>query len=500
MAGSFVAQSILPPRRRGVAIALASGLAVLTAAGGVFAAASKGPDSVADVAEKVLDAVVNISTSQTVAGNQRVPMPQLPPGSPFEEFFEEFFKRRGEGDSNSNRSRRVSSLGSGFVVDATGIIVTNNHVIADADEIFANFNDGLKLKAEVIGRDTKTDLAVLRVKPEKPLKSVGFGDSEKLRVGDWVLAVGNPFGLGGSLTVGVVSARNRDINAGPYDNFIQTDAAINRGNSGGPLFNMEGQVVGVNTAIISPSGGSIGIGFSVPSKTVVAVIGQLREFGETRRGWIGVRIQQVDDQIAETLGLGRARGALVAGVTDSGPAAKAGIQSGDVIVKFDGRDIKEMRDLPRAVADTAVGKASDIVVVRKGKEQSLKITLGRLEDGEKIEQASLQKPLEAPKQESATRKMLGADLAAMSADLRKKFKIKDTVKGVVVVAVEAGSALADSQVKAGDVIVDVQGDAIANPADLTKRLDTLKKAGKKSALLLLSNAEGEQRFVPVTIP
>jgi serine protease Do len=488
------------PRRSGAALVFASCLAIL-AAQGVMAAASKGPDSVADTAEKVLDAVVNISTSQTVSGQRSVPMPQLPPGSPFEEFFEEFFKRRGESDQQ-NRSRRVSSLGSGFVVDASGIIVTNNHVIADADEIFANFNDGSKLKAELIGRDTKTDLAVLRVKPEKQLVAVPFGDSEKLRVGDWVMAIGNPFGLGGSLTVGVVSARNRDINAGPYDNFIQTDAAINRGNSGGPLFNMQGEVVGVNTAIISPSGGSIGIGFAVPSKTVVAVIGQLREFGETRRGWIGVRIQQVDDQIAETLGLGRARGALVAGVTDNGPAAKAGIQSGDVIVKFDGRDIREMRDLPRAVADTAVGKASDIVVVRKGKEQSLKITLGRLEDGEKMEQAALQqKPAPGqPKQDSATRKLLGADLAPMSADLRKRFKIKDTVKGVVVVAVESGSALADAQVKAGDVIVDVQGDAIANPADLTKRFDALKKGGKKSALLLLSNADGEQRFVPVTIP
>ncbi len=501
MAGSFLARPVLP-RRSGAAVAFAATLAGLVAASGVLAAQSKGPDSVADIAEKVLDAVVNISTSQTVASQRSVPMPQLPPGSPFEEFFEEFFKRKeGEGTPNQNRgSRRVSSLGSGFVVDPSGIIVTNNHVIADADEIFANFNDGSKLKADVIGRDSKTDLAVLRVKSDKPLKAVGFGDSEKLRVGDWVMAIGNPFGLGGSLTVGVVSARNRDINAGPYDNFIQTDAAINRGNSGGPLFNMQGEVVGVNTAIISPSGGSIGIGFSVPSKTVVAVIGQLREFGETRRGWIGVRIQQVDDQIAETLGLGRARGALVAGVTDNGPAAKAGIQSGDVIVKFDGRDIREMRDLPRAVADTAVGKASDIVVVRKGKEQTLKITLGRLEDGEKIEQASLQKPQEAPKQESATRKLLGAEFAAMSNDLRKRFKIKDTVKGIVVVSVEPGSTLADAQVKAGDVIVDVQGDVIANPADLSKKFEVLKRAGKKSALLLLSNAEGEQRFVPVTIP
>ena len=270
------------------------------------AAQQRGPASVADVAEKVLDAVVNISTSHSVGGQgvqpPRVAPPQGPdsqPGSPFDEFFEEFFRRRGE--ENGSRQRRVSSLGSGFVIDAEGVIVTNNHVIAEADEVFAVFNDGSKLKAEIVGRDPKTDIAVLRVKPDRPLTAVSFGDSDRIRVGDWVMAIGNPFGLGGSLSVGVVSARNRDINAGPYDNFIQTDAAINRGNSGGPLFNMDGEVVGVNTAIISPTGGSIGIGFSVPSKTAVAVIEQLREFGETRRGWIGVRIQQVDEQIGHLI-------------------------------------------------------------------------------------------------------------------------------------------------------------------------------------------------------
>jgi serine protease Do len=423
-------------------------------------------------------------------------MPQVPPGSPFEDFFEEFLKRRGEDDSN--RPRRVSSLGSGFVIDPSGIVITNNHVIADADEVFANFNDGTKLKAEIVGRDTKTDIAVLRVKPEKPLVAVGFGDSDRMRVGDWVMAIGNPFGLGGSLSVGVVSARNRDINAGPYDNFIQTDAAINRGNSGGPLFNMEGQVVGVNTAIISPSGGSIGIGFSIPSKTAVAVIGQLREFGETRRGWIGVRIQQLDDQIAETLGLGKARGALVAGVTENGPAAKAGMQSGDVVVKFDGTDIREMRDLPRVVADTAVGKTVDILVVRKGKEVPLKITLGRLEDGEKAQQAAVKTP--GPEQKSVTRRLLGLELSSLSEDLRKRFKVKENVKGVVIVSVEQNSPLRDQRVQPGDVIVEVTGESISSPADLQKRIDALKKEGKKTALLLLSSGEGEQRFVPVAIP
>jgi serine protease Do len=461
------------------------------------------------VAEKVLDAVVNISTSQSVGGSQgprTIQPPQLPgpqgpqgqgpQGSPFDDFFEEFFKRRGEEDSN--RPRRVSSLGSGFVIDPEGIVVTNNHVIADADEVFANFNDGTKLKAEIIGRDTKTDIAVLRIKPEKPLVAVSFGDSDRIRVGDWVMAIGNPFGLGGSLSVGVVSARNRDINSGPYDNFIQTDAAINRGNSGGPLFNMQGEVVGVNTAIISPTGGSIGIGFSIPAKTALAVIGQLREFGETRRGWIGVRIQQIDDQIAETLGIGKARGALIAGVNDGGPAEKAGMKSGDVIVKFDGQEIREMRDLPRAVAATAVNKAVDVVVLRDGKEQTLRITLGRLEDSEKAQQASVKQP--APETRAITKRLLGLELSQVTDEMRKRFKLRDDVKGLVIVSIEPGSPLADQRVTPGDVISEVTGQAVASPADLQKRIDALKKDGKKSALFLLSNSAGEQCFVPVTIP
>jgi serine protease Do len=494
--------------RRTMSFALGATLLALAPAAPVVAQ-QRGPASVADVAEKVLDAVVNISTSQSVGGQAvQPPQPQRPnpprgqqqpdgQGSPFEDFFEEFFKRRGE--DNSNRPRRVSSLGSGFVVDPEGIIITNNHVIADADEVFANFNDGSKLKAEIVGRDPKTDIAVLRVKPAKPLKSVGFGDSDRIRVGDWVMAIGNPFGLGGSLSVGVVSARNRDINAGPYDNFIQTDAAINRGNSGGPLFNMEGQVIGVNTAIISPTGGSIGIGFSIPAKTAVAVIGQLREFGETRRGWIGVRIQAVDDQIAETLKLGRARGALVAGVTEKGPAETAGMKTGDVIIRFDGQDINEMRDLPRAVAATAVNKEADIVVLRDGKEVTLKIRLGRLEDSEKAQEAAVKQPSATPAP-SATRRLLGLELSPLTDDLRKRFKVGNTVKGVMVVSIEPNSPLSDQRVTPGDVIVEVTGQAIASPADLQKRLEVLKKEGRKSALLLVTNGAGEQRFVPVTIP
>jgi serine protease Do len=504
MSGLPQANLIRMPVRRATTAAFAAAIFAALAAAPGASAQSRGPASVADVAEKVLDAVVNISTSQSVGGPSgprtvqppQLPGPQGPQGSPFDDFFEEFFKRRGEEDGN--RPRRVSSLGSGFVIDAEGIVITNNHVIADADEVFANFNDGSKLKAEIIGRDPKTDIAVLRIKPEKPLVAVSFGDSDRLRVGDWVMAIGNPFGLGGSLSVGVVSARNRDINSGPYDNFIQTDAAINRGNSGGPLFNMQGEVVGVNTAIISPSGGSIGIGFSIPAKTAMAVIDQLREFGETRRGWIGVRIQQIDDQIAETLGIGTAHGALIAGVNEGGPAEKAGMKSGDVIVKFDGQDIREMRDLPRAVASTAVNKSVDVVVLRNGKQQTLRITLGRLEDSEKAQQASVKAP--APETRGVTKRLLGLELSQMTDEMRKRFKLRDNVKGLVIVSIEQNSPLADQRVMPGDVITEVTGQAVASAADLQKRIDALKKDGKKSALLLLLNAAGEQRFVPVTIP
>src|ERR1700724_3140664 len=360
-------------------------------------ALARGPDGIADVAEKVIDAVVNISTSQTIeakgGGEGRGTMPQLPPGSPFEEFFDDFFKNRHGGPGGPKggdlQPHKTNSLGSGFIVDTAGIVVTNNHVIADADEISIIMNDGSKFKAELVGVDKKTDLAVLKFKPTKPLIAVKFGDSDKLRLGEWVVAIGNPFSLGGTVTAGIVSARNRDINSGPYDSYIQTDAAINRGNSGGPLFNLDGEVIGVNTLIISPSGGSIGIGFAVPSKTVAGVVEQLRQFGETRRGWLGVKIHQVTDEIAEKLNIKPARGALIAGVDDKGPAKPAGIEPGDVVITFDGKDIKEPKDLSRVVADTRGGKAVDVVVIRKGKEGTKRVTFGRLDDGNKPVPASI---------------------------------------------------------------------------------------------------------------
>jgi serine protease Do len=337
---------------------------------------------------------------------------------------------------------------------------------------------------------------VLRVKSDKPLKAVKFGDSDKLRLGEWVIAIGNPFSLGGTVTAGIVSARNRDINSGPYDNYIQTDAAINRGNSGGPLFNLDGEVVGINTAIISPSGGSIGIGFSVPSKTAVAVIDQLKQFGETRRGWLGVRIQQVTDEIAESLNIKPARGALVAGIDDKGPAKPAGIEAGDVIVKFDGKDIKEMRDLPRVVADTTVGKEVQVVIIRKGEEQTKSVTLGRLEDGEK--QVAEAKPEVQPEQ-PVVKKALGLDLADLNDSLRAKYKVKDSVKGVVIVGVDADSAASSQHLSPGDVIVEVAQEAVASAEDFQAKIDKLKQAGRPSALLLVASPDGELRFIAMSL-
>jgi serine protease Do len=494
------------PRRRLRPLLAAACIGAATIMASAWPAQARGPDGIADVAEKVIDAVVNISTSQTVeakggSGEGRNAVPQLPPGSPFEEFFDDFFKnRRGGGGPRGGgdmQPHKTNSLGSGFIIDTAGVVVTNNHVIADADEINVILNDGTKIKAELVGVDKKTDLAVLKFKPPRQLTAVKFGDSDKLRLGEWVIAIGNPFSLGGTVTAGIVSARNRDISNGPYDNYIQTDAAINRGNSGGPLFNLEGEVIGVNTLIISPTGGSIGIGFAVPSKTVAGVVEQLQKFGELRRGWLGVRIQQVTDEIAESLNIKPARGALVAGVDDKGPAKPAGIEPGDVVVKFDGKDIKEPKDLSRVVADTAVGKEVDIVIIRKGDEQTKHVTLGRLEDTDKPQPASAKSQPEPEK--PVTQKALGLDLATLSKDLRSRYKIKDSVKGVIITGVDNASDAAEKRLSAGDVIVEVAQEAVANAADIKKRIDQLKKDGKKSVLLLVSNADGELRFVALSV-
>jgi len=469
-------------------------------------ALARGPESLSELADSVSDAVVNISATQTIEEKRAGNVPDLGPGTPFEDLFEEFFRRHQQGGGDrqeqKRRERKSNSLGSGFVIDPSGIVITNNHVIAEANEVTVIFSDGQKLKAEVVGKDEKIDVAVLRVKPDKPLKAVKFGDSDKMRVGDWVVAVGNPFGLGGTVTSGIISARHRNIDSGPYDNYFQTDAAINKGNSGGPLFNMAGEVIGVNTAILSPSGGSIGIGFATPAATVLPVIDQLQKYGETRRGWLGVRIQNIDDNIAESLNLGKLRGALVAGTDDKGPAKAAGIKTGDVIVKFDGVDIKESRDLPKIVAAAPVGKEVEIVVLRQGKQVAKTIKLGRLEDNEK------QAALGAKRGDSGMKgalspveKALGMEFSNLTEELRQKYSIKGSVaSGVVITNVDPDSNAAEKHLQPGDVLVEINQEPVKEPSEIAKKIEALKSGGKKSALLLVANGQGEVRFVALGLP
>jgi serine protease Do len=458
------------------------------------AAAQARPSNLADLVDQVADAVVNISATQTVEDKDVAP--DLPKGTPFDEMFEDFFKNHGI--NPQPRARRAQSLGSGFVIDSSGVVITNNHVVGDANDIVVIFTDGRKLKAKVIGKDPKVDVAVLKVESDKPLKTVKFGDSDKMRVGDGVMAVGNPFGLGETVTAGIISARNRNIDSGPYDDFLQTDASINKGNSGGPLFNLQGEVIGINTAILSPSGGSIGIGFATPSATVVPVIGQLSEFHETRRGWLGVRIQPVDETIADSLNLGTARGALIAGVDEKGPAKPAGLMAGDVIVRFDGKEVKESRDLPRLVASMAVGRQVEVVVVRNGKEVTKTVTLGRLEDGEKKTAALTTEKDDSLKMDAVT-KALGMEFSALSDEARKTFKIKDSVKGVIVTSVDPGSGAAERGLRPGDVVEEVNHQAVEHPGDIAKAVEGAKADAKKPVLLLVSNGEGEVRFVAVPV-
>ncbi len=485
------------------------------------AIAAQGPASVADLAEGLLDAVVNISTSQTVKedgeSDGAVPMPQVPEGSPFQEYFKDFFGDKG--GAQGDESRKVQSLGSGFVIDAEkGFIVTNNHVIADADEIEVNFNDGSKLKAELVGKDIKTDLAILKVDPSKhKLKAVEFGNSEKARIGDWVLAIGNPFGLGGTVTAGIISARKRDINSGPYDDFIQTDAAINRGNSGGPLFDMDGKVIGINTAIISPSGGSIGIGFAIPAEMAVGVIDQLKEFGEVRRGWLGVRIQPVTEDIAQSLGLKETKGALIAGLIENSGVDNKAIEAGDVVIRYEGKPVDTARDLPRLIAETPVGKEVEIVVVRQGEEKTVKVKLGRLVEDDKSTEAATedQAPLpegeggdegtatpDTPKKEQksdAAPSVLGMKLSELNDDVRGEFGIAEDVEGVAVLYVSPGSAAGEKRIETGDVIVDIGQVNVKTPEDVKKRIDALRREGRKNALMMLASRSGELRFVTVRI-
>ena len=475
-------------------VALAAMIGLLPGAD-TAAAQQQGPQSVAPIAERLIDAVVNISTSQVAKGPEGVPLPKVPKGSPFEEFFEDFFNKKGGRIPPSER--KVSSLGSGFVIDGKeGLVVTNNHVIEGADEIIVNFHDGSKLKVDkILGRDTKTDIALLKVTPKKPLVAASFGSSGDLKVGDWVMAIGNPFGLGGTVTVGIISAKQRDINAGPYDDFLQTDAAINKGNSGGPLFNMDGNVIGVNTAIISPTGGSIGIGFAVPADTVTAVVTQLKEHGEVRRGWLGVKIQSISEDIAESLGVPENVGALVAGVTPDSPAAKAGVEAGDVILKFDGKDVTTMRGLPKLVAQTAINKSVEIEVLRQGQKKTLTAAVGALEEDEDKTELNNSKKEEEQKPDSTA--VLGLTLLPLTDEMRSKFSFDAKLKGVLVVEIDPNSPAASKNIKAGDVITEAQQQAVDSPDDIQAAVDTVKKTGGKSVLLLVEDAKGDTRFVAI---
>ncbi|WP_374375459.1 DegQ family serine endoprotease [Dongia sp.] len=472
------------------------------------------PGSFADLAQKVAPAVVNISSTHKVDGAEGMgpdgEMPfNFPPGSPFEEFLKPFLEQQrrhgmGEGSGGMGQNqegqprrmkpRQAMSLGSGFIIDPAGYIVTNNHVIEGASEITVTLNDDTELPAKLIGTDPKTDLALLKVESSRKLPAVPWGDSDKARVGDWVMAVGNPFGLGGTVTAGIVSARGRDIQEGPFDDFIQIDAAINRGNSGGPTFDLNGNVVGINTAIYSPSGGSVGIGFAIPSNLARDVVAQLKENGSVERGWLGVEIQQVTPDLAAGLGLDEPRGALVANVDPASPAGKAGIEAGDVILGFDGTGVKELRDLPRLVAAAKPGDTAEVMVLRDGKERTLNAEIGQMKTEETV--ASNDTPATPDAIEESD--VLGATLAPLNDMARSKFGLAKDVEGVVVADLAEDSPLLDQGIQPGDVIVKVGDTLVTNPAEIENAALKVKDSDKP-VLLMLINRDGRDRFVAVNL-
>lgn len=444
----------------------------------------------ADLAEEVINSVVNISTTQTVK-NIDEPL-SIPDDQNIPDFYKEWLEK-----NKKSQKKNFSSLGSGFIIDESGIIVTNSHVIKGADEIEVIFSDGIKLKANIIGRDIKTDIAVLKVNPEKEqiLKALKFGSSEDLRVGDWVLAIGNPFGLGGTVTAGIVSAMNRDINVGPYDDFIQTDASINKGNSGGPLFNINGEVIGINSAIISTSGGSVGIGFAIPSNTAVQVINQLNEFGETKRGWLGVRIQYITEEIAESLGMDNNYGALVVDVDSPSPASRAGIKAGDIIISFNDVKIKEMRELPRVVAQTKIGSIVDVLILRNGKNIEKRVRIDRLVEKEtkiaKLEDDFIEDFEHIDK--------LGFSLAKISSNMTKKYNLQDNEKGLIVSNINNSSDAYMRGLREGDVINIVQEPILLNVEQFIRIIDAYKQQNKSLMLLKIKRGSNMIRIFPIKI-
>lgn len=489
------------PLRRAVAVAglalAVTGAPLLTPPLAPIAQARSAPDSFADMAERLLPSVVNVYSTQISkparqAGNGAEPDFQLPPGSPFEQFFREFMNRQ---RGPNQAPRRQTSLGSGFIIDPSGYIVTNNHVIDGADEISVKLHDNSELSAKLIGRDPKTDLALLKVESSKPLPAVQFGDSDKARIGDWVMAIGNPFGLGGTVTAGILSARNRST-GGAYDDFLQTDASINRGNSGGPMFDMDGRVIGVNSAILSPNGGSVGIGFAISSNLARPVIEQLKNGGSVKRGWLGVKIQRIDEDVASGFGLDKARGALVSAVTDNSPAAKAQVKQGDVILKFDGKEVTESDRLPRIVADTPIGKPVDMIVWRNKKEVPLKVTVGELKDDEVAAATDPKEPSSAGP--AVAVRGMGLSVQGIDAAAREKFGLPENQAGLVVTDVASDSNAFEKGLRPGDVVTEVNQEEVKNPADLTAKITAARDAKKKTVLLTLVS-KGDTRFVAVRI-
>lgn len=458
------------------------------------------PMSFADLAEKLSPSVVNISSTQKVSETaEDLPqMPEFPPGSPFEEFFKDFQEKRGGASPDGEPAPEgVSSLGSGFIIDAEkGLIVTNNHVIRDADEVRVTLHDDTTLDAKILGKDDKTDLALLQVtSPNHKLVAVPFGNSDDMRVGDWVLAIGNPFGLGGTVTSGIISARARDINSGPYDDFIQTDASINRGNSGGPMFNLKGEVIGINTAIFSPTGGSVGIGFAIPSNLAKPIVDQLIRFGKTKRGWLGIRIQTVTPEIADSLGLKESGGALVASISPKGPAEIAKLQPGDVLLEFNGQKLSGMRQLPRLVAETPIGTDAKVLFWRDGKTQTTTVKVGELE---KAESEGLVETGEVKEKAVAGTEIpsVGFTVTALTDSLRETYEIPENAQGVVVTALKNNSEAADKGLAIGDVVVEINQQPIKDAEQAKKLIDDAQKAGKASVLLLVDHqGRGDVRFV-----
>ncbi len=484
-----------------LAAVTAFGLALVQPVVVAPAQARDAPESFADLVDKLMPSVVNITTTQNLPqqGSRLRDMPQLPPGSPFEELFKDFFdKKNGE-----QQQRRGTSLGSGFIIDGEGYVVTNNHVIQGAEDITVILRDDTQLKAKLVGADSRVDIAVLKVEPpgKKPLPAAKFGDSDKVRVGDWVVAIGNPFGLGHSVTAGIISARGRSLNDA-LDDYLQTDAAINKGNSGGPLFNTDGEVIGVNTAIYSPSGTNAGLAFSIPSNLVKQAADQLREFGRIRRGWIGVSYQSVTDDIADSFSLDRARGVLVANVVADGPAAKAGLKRNDIIISFAGQDVPDLRRFPRIVANARVGNTVDIVVWRGGKETPLKLKIGEQEEAEKqnvsAQGSAPKKPADQDLAVTSTIEQLGLTLQKITDQLREKYGLSDSVKGVVVTKVAADSPAAEKQLQAGDLILEVDQKPVTTPQEVTEIVAKLQ-AQKKRSVLLFVERQGDPRFAALRL-